>query len=76
MGSDYMNDKIQDNLKPLYSCYAQYKMLFEFYMQNKKVRSKEEVEERIEYLKKNKINQRTELETLLWFINGVSDEED
>ena len=67
-----MNDKIQDNLKPLYSCYAQYKLLFDFYQGNKSMRSKEEILERIEYLKKNpKINQRNELETLLWLLNEV-----
>ena len=54
-----MNDKIQDNLKPLYSCYAQYKMLYDYYQDNKSMRSKEEIKERIEYLKKNpKCNQK------------------
>ena len=67
-----MNDKIQDNLKPLYNCYSQYKMLYDYYQGNKSMRSKEEIQERIEYLKKNpKINQRTELETLLWILNEV-----
>jgi hypothetical protein len=67
-----MNDKIQDNLKPLYSCYAQYKMLFDYYQDNRTIRSKEEIKERIEYLKKNpKINQRTELECLLWLLGEV-----
>lgn len=67
-----MNDKIQDNLKPLYNCYSQYKMLYDYYQGNKSMRSKEEIQERIEYLKKNpKINQRTELETLLWLLNEV-----
>ncbi len=67
-----MNDKIQDNLKPLYSCYAQYKLLFDFYQGNKSMRSKEEIQERIEYLKKNpKINQRNELESLMWVLNEV-----
>ena len=67
-----MNDKIQDNLKPLYNCYSQYKMLYDYYQGNKSMRSKEEIQERIEYLKKNpKINQRNELETLLWLLNEV-----
>lgn len=67
-----MNDKIQDNLKPLYSCYAQYKMLYDYYQSNKSIRSKEEIQERIEYLKKNpKINQRNELESLMWVLNEV-----
>lgn len=67
-----MNDKIQDNLKPLYSCYAQYKMLYDYYQDNKIMRSKEEIVERIEYLKKNpKCRQKTELECLLWLISEV-----
>ncbi len=67
-----MNDKIQDNLKPLYSCYSQYKMLYDYYQGNKSMRSKEEIQERIEYLKKNpKINQRNELESLMWVLNEV-----
>ena len=70
-----MNDKIQDNLKPLYSCYAQYKMLYGYFQENKSMRSKEEIQERIEYLKKTpKRIQRTELETLLWLISEVKDE--
>lgn len=64
-----MNDKIQDDLRPLYKCYAQYKMLFDYYQENKTVRSKEEIEERLEYIKKNKVKQRSEIETLLWFLN-------
>ena len=67
-----MSDKIQDNLRPLYNCYSQYKMLYDYYQGNKSMRSKEEIQERIEYLKKNpKINQRNELETLLWLLNEV-----
>lgn len=67
-----MNDKIQDNLRPLYNCYSQYKMLYDYYQDNKSMRSKEEIQERIEYLKKNpKITQRTELETLLWLVSEV-----
>lgn len=67
-----MNDNIQDNLRPLYNCYAQYKMLFDYYQDNKTMRSKEEIKERIEYLKNNpKISQRTELETLLWLVSEV-----
>lgn len=64
-----MNDKIKDSLRPLYDCYAQYKMLFEYYQNNRNRRSIEEVKERIEYLKKNNCKERTELETLLWFVN-------
>ena len=67
-----MNGEIKDNLYDLYSSYRQHKQLFEYWQQNKSIRSKEEILERLEYLKKNpKINQRTELETLLWLLNEV-----
>lgn len=67
-----MNDEIQDNLKPLYRCYSQYKLLYDYYQDNKSMRSKEEIKERIEYLKNNpKINQRSELECLLWLLKEV-----
>lgn len=67
-----MNKEIKDNLYDLYASYSQHKALFEYYQDNKSMRSKEEILERIEYLKKNpKITQRTELETLLWIMNEV-----
>ena len=67
-----MNNEIKDNLYDLYSSYHQHKQLFEYWQQNKSIRSKEEILERLEYLKKNpKINQRTELETFLWLLNEV-----
>lgn len=69
-----MNNKIQNDLKPLYNCYAQYKMLFDYYRENKTVRSKEEIEARLEYIKKNRVKQRNEIETLLWLLN-VEEEE-
>ena len=70
-----MNDEIQNNLKPLYRCYAQYKMLYDYYQDNKTMRSKEEIKERIEYLKKNpKIIQRNELECLMWVLKEVNDD--
>ncbi len=66
------NDEIKDNLFDLYALYRQHRKLFNYYQENKTMRSKEDVQNRIEYLKKNpKINQRTELETLLWLLNEV-----
>lgn len=62
-------DEIKNNLYDLYSVYSQYKLLFAFYNQNKSMRTREEISERIEYIKKNKIKQKNELETLLWVLN-------
>lgn len=66
-------DKIKDSLRPLYDCYSQYKALYDFYQNNKEVRTRKEIEERIEYLKKNKCKERNELETLMWCLK-VGDE--
>lgn len=67
-----MNNEIKDNLYDLYASYRHHKQLFDYWQQNKSMRSKDEIQERIGYLKKNsKINQRTELETLLWVLNEV-----
>lgn len=63
-----MNENIKDNLYDLYASYHQHKLLFEFWKQNNSIKTKEEVEQRLEYIKKNKIKQRNELETLLWVL--------
>jgi len=68
-------DEIKNNLYDLYSVYNQYKLLYSFYNQNKSMKTREQISERIEYIKKNKIKQRNELETLLWVI-GVEDHVD
>ena len=68
------NKEIKDNLYDLYGSYSQHKILFEFWKQNKSMRTKEEIKERIEYLRKNKIKQRNELETLLWVLGDVDEE--
>lgn len=66
------NDGIKDNLHDLYASYGQHKQLFEFWKKYQHIKSEEDIRARIEYLKKNpKINQRTELETLLWLICEV-----
>lgn len=63
-----METKIQNDLRPLYKCYSQYKLLFDYYKENKSIRSRREIEERLDYLKKNKCKERSEIETLLWFL--------
>lgn len=62
------NTEIKDNLYDLYSVYQQYKALFNYYQQNKSMKTREEISNRIEYIKKNKIKQKSELETLLWVL--------
>lgn len=62
------NTEIKDNLYDLYSVYQQYKALFNYYQQNKSMKTRDEISERIEYIKKNKIKQKSELETLLWVL--------
>lgn len=68
------NTEIKDNLYDLYSVYQQYKALFNYYQQNKSMKTRKEISERIEYIKKNKIKQKNELETLLWVLNIDGDE--
>lgn len=68
------NTEIKDNLYDLYSVYKQYKALFNYYQQNKSMKTREEISERIEYIKKNKIKQKNELETLFWVLNIDGDE--
>lgn len=67
-----MNKEIKENLYPLYDMYNQYKMLFNFYMAFKDMKNTDDINERIEYIKKNpQMKQKSELETLLWIINEV-----
>ncbi len=63
-----MDREIKNNLYDLYSSYAQHKALFEFWQQNKTIKTREEIKQRIEYVIKNKITQKNELETLLWVL--------
>ncbi len=70
-----MRDReIKNNLYPLYDAYNQYKLLFEFYRSFQGMTSVEQIKERIEYLTKNKVKQRNELETLLWVIGKLHEE--
>lgn len=63
-----MKGVIKDNLYDLYDSYNQHKLLFEFWKQNRAIKTKEEIKDRINYIIKNKIKQRNEIETLLWVI--------
>ena len=63
------NNKIKDNLYDLYAAYRQHKALYDFWKSFRGMKSVDEIKERIEYIKKNKINQRNEIETLMWVIN-------
>ena len=67
-----MTNEIRDDLYILYDLYKQFKLLHDFYMKHKYIKSEDDVRERFEYLKKNsKCKQRTELECLLWLLGEV-----
>ncbi len=70
-----MNNEIKDNLFDLYASYHHHKQLFNFYKDHKNIKGEKEINERIEYIKKHNIKQRTELETLLWVIGEIENEE-
>lgn len=59
---------IKDNLYDLYSSYNHHKRLFQFYQNHKNIKGEDEIRERIDYIVKNKIKQKSEIETLLWII--------
>ncbi len=66
--------EIKNNLYPLYDAYSQYKMLFAFWQSFQGMKSVDDIKKRIEYLTKHKVKQRNELETLLWVIGEVNEE--
>lgn len=68
------NDEIKNSLYPLYDVYHQYKLLFEFWKSFQGMKSVNEIKERITYLTKHKVKQRNELETLLWVIGEMHEE--
>lgn len=68
-----MNKEIKDSTSDLWRLVDQHKSLFEYYKQNKSMRTREEIKQRIEYIKKNKISQRNELESLMWVLGIVGD---
>lgn len=59
---------IKENLFDLYSSYHQHIQLFEYWKHNKNLKTRDEILERIKYIQENKINQRNEIETLLWVL--------
>lgn len=59
---------IKDNLYDLYGSYHQHIQLFDYWKNNKNLKSKDEIVERLRYIQENKINQRNEIETLLWIL--------
>lgn len=62
------DERIKGNLCDLYACANQYKLLFNYYEQHKNLKSEQEIEQRINYILKNKIKQKDEISTLLWVI--------
>lgn len=61
---------ITPNLYALYDVYKFYKFLYDYWnthQYDRKV-SDEEIKSRIEYILKNKINQRDEISTLCWVL--------
>lgn len=63
-----MEKKIKENLYDLYSAISQYKLLHEYWVQHKNLRSEEEIRERIKYIGKHKVKQKSEIETLMWVL--------
>lgn len=61
-------NKIKDNLFDLYSLVQQHKALYEYYHKHKSIKSELEIQQRIDYILKNKIKQKDEVSTLLWVI--------
>lgn len=68
-----MKSSIADNLYDLYASYRQHKELFEFYQKFKNMKNVDEIKSRIDYIKKNKVKQRSELSTLLWILGEVDE---
>jgi len=64
-----MNDnEIKDSLYDLYNSYNHHKKLFQFYQSHKSIKSENDIRERINYIAKNKVKQKSEIETLLWVL--------
>lgn len=61
---------IKDNLSDLYALYRQHTRLFDFWKTHKNIKSEEEILNRIEYISKNKIKQKNEIETLIWVLGN------
>lgn len=63
-----MRDEKINSLRPLYQIYRNYKELVKFYNEHKDIKSEEEIRERKEYILKNGIKGRNEVETLCWIL--------
>lgn len=53
----------------MYGAYADFKKLYEFYESQKNLKvSADEMRERVKYILKRGVNQRTEIETICWIL--------
>ena len=57
-----------NSLRPLYQVYANYKELVSFYNSHQNIKGETEIRERIDYIMKNGVKGRTEVETLCWIL--------
>ena len=57
-----------NSLKPLYQIYTNYKELVSFYNDHQNIKGETVIRERIDYIMKNGIKGRTEVETLCWIL--------
>lgn len=64
--------EIKDNMFDLYALYNQHVRLFNFYKARKKMKSEDEILDRIKYISKHHVKQKNEIEALLWVL-GKSD---
>ena len=63
-----MREEKINSLRPLYQIYRNYKELVKFYNEHKDIKSEKEIRERKEYILKNGIKGRNEVETLCWIL--------
>ena len=56
------------NMYNIGRAYGEFKELYFFYLDHKDMIGKKEMRERIEYIKKHGVRQRTEIETICWIL--------
>ena len=56
------------SMSSISNAYGDYRNLYNFYLEHKDIVSANEMRERIEYIKKYGVKQRTEIETLCWVL--------
>ena len=61
----YGNEVCMSNIS---RAYGDFKNLYNFYLEHKDIVSASEMRERIEYIKKHGVKQRSEIETLCWIL--------